>query len=48
MFERFGTIGDIYIPRNPQSRESRGFAFVRYFNRSDAEEAMRVCPRLAR
>lgn len=29
-FERCGEVGDIYIPRDPFTRESRGFAFVRY------------------
>lgn len=28
-FEKYGDIGDIYIPRDRFSRESRGFAFVR-------------------
>ncbi|KAA0189259.1 hypothetical protein HAZT_HAZT008428 [Hyalella azteca] len=30
-FEKYGDIGDIYIPRDRFSRESRGFAFVRYY-----------------
>lgn len=29
VFERCGEVGDIYIPRDRFSRESRGFAFVR-------------------
>ena len=28
-FEKFGPIGDIYIPRDQFSRSSRGYAFVR-------------------
>lgn len=28
-FEKFGAIGDIYIPRDQFSRSSRGYAFVR-------------------
>jgi len=39
-FEKYGRVGDVYIPRDPRSRESRGFAFVRFFNRHDAEDAM--------
>lgn len=34
-------IGDVYIPRNPYSMDSRGFAFVRYYNERDAEDAIR-------
>lgn len=30
VFERCGEVGDIYIPRDRFTRESRGFAFVRY------------------
>jgi hypothetical protein len=29
-FDKFGPIGDIYIPRDQFSRSSRGYAFVRY------------------
>lgn len=29
VFERCGDVGDIYIPRDRFTRESRGFAFVR-------------------
>ena len=31
-FGKFGDIGDIYIPRDAYTNESRGFAFVRYFS----------------
>lgn len=40
IFERYGEVGDIYIPRDRFTKESRGFAFVRYFDRRDAEDAM--------
>lgn len=30
VFERCGEVGDIYIPRDRFTHESRGFAFVRY------------------
>ncbi len=40
IFEKFGEVGDIYIPRDRYTKDSRGFAFVRFFHRSDAEEAM--------
>lgn len=32
VFERCGEVGDVYIPRDRFTRESRGFAFVRYVN----------------
>ena len=40
IFERFGEVGDIYIPRDRFTKESRGFAFVRFFDRRDSEDAM--------
>ena len=40
IFERYGEVGDVYIPRDRFTKESRGFAFVRYLERRDAEDAM--------
>lgn len=40
VFGRFGELGDIYVPRYPDTFASRGFAFVRYYRKRDAEEAM--------
>ncbi len=40
LFEKFGEVGDIYIPRDPYSKESRGFAFVRFADKRDADDAM--------
>ena len=40
MFEKFGEVGDIYIPRDRYTKDSRGFAFVRFFDHRDAEDAM--------
>ena len=40
IFEKYGEVGDIYIPRDRYTKESRGFAFVRFYDRRDAEEAM--------
>ncbi|XP_071444664.1 serine/arginine-rich splicing factor 2 isoform X2 [Hetaerina americana] len=39
-FEKYGDVGDIYIPRDRFSRESRGFAFVRFYDKRDAEDAL--------
>lgn len=40
MFERYGDVGDIYIPRDRFTKESRGFAFIRFYDKRDAEDAM--------
>ena len=40
MFERYGDIGDVHIPRDRHSRQSRGFGFVRFVSRKDADYAV--------
>jgi arginine/serine-rich splicing factor 2 len=40
VFGKFGDLGDIYVPRYPDTFASRGFAFVRYYRKRDAEDAM--------
>merc|ERR1711928_146211 len=40
VFEKYGDVGDVYIPKDRFSRESRGFAFVRFYDRRDGEDAM--------
>ncbi|CAI2325456.1 unnamed protein product [Caenorhabditis sp. 36 PRJEB53466] len=39
-FERYGEIGDVHIPRDKYSRQSKGFGFVRFYERRDAEHAL--------
>jgi len=33
LFDKYGRIGDCYIPKDYRTKESRGFGFVRYFNK---------------
>ena len=30
VFEKYGEVGDVYLPRNYQTNEQRGYAFVRF------------------
>ena len=41
LFSKYGDVGDVYIPRDYQTRQPRGFAFVRFANRSEGEEAQK-------
>jgi RNA recognition motif-containing protein len=38
---RFGEIGDVYIPRIHGTMDPRGFAFVRFVDLRDAEDAIK-------
>jgi len=40
LFEKYGEVGDVYFPLERDTGRSRGFAFVRYFDKRDAEDAM--------
>merc|ERR1712228_594191 len=40
LFDKYGRIGDVYIPKDYRTKESRGFGFVRYYNKQDAEDAI--------
>ncbi|KAB0345945.1 hypothetical protein FD755_024400 [Muntiacus reevesi] len=40
IFERYRPVGDVYIPRDRLTLESRSFAFVRFYDKHHAEEAM--------
>mmetsp|Transcript_123799 Transcript_123799/g.214628 ORF Transcript_123799/g.214628 Transcript_123799/m.214628 type:complete len:167 (-) Transcript_123799:12-512(-) len=41
LFEKYGEIGDIFIPRDRATGRDRPFGFVRYFKEDDAEEAIK-------
>lgn len=40
LFDRYGEIGDVHIPKDRRTRQSRGFGFVRFYDRKDAEYAI--------
>ena len=40
LFIRFGNLQRVYLARNKATGQSRGFAFVSYYNRKDAELAL--------
>lgn len=37
MVLQFGDVGDIYLPTERETGRSRGFAFVRFYDKRDAE-----------
>merc|ERR1712159_153031 len=37
---KFGKVGDLYIPRDYHTQKSRGFAFVRFLEKRDAEDCI--------
>ena len=37
LFDKFGDVGDIYMPTERGTGRSRGFAFVRFYDKRDAE-----------
>ncbi|CAN6486451.1 unnamed protein product [Victoria cruziana] len=40
LFDRYGKVVDIFIPRDKRTGESRGFAFVRYKYADEAQMAV--------
>jgi len=40
LFQKYGKVGDVYIPKDYRTKENRGFGFVRYFSKRDAEDAI--------
>lgn len=39
-FAGFGEVGDVHIPRDHLTKRSRGFGFVRFKERQDAEASV--------
>ena len=40
VFEKYGPVYDIYVPRDYNTSKARGFAYVEYENQEDAEKAI--------
>jgi len=40
LFEKYGDVGDVYLPKERDTGRSRGFAFVRFYDKRDAEDAV--------
>lgn len=38
--QRYGELGDVYMPRDLRTGEPRGFAFVRFMDQRDADDAI--------
>uniref|UniRef100_A0A7S0AG64 RRM domain-containing protein n=1 Tax=Pyrodinium bahamense TaxID=73915 RepID=A0A7S0AG64_9DINO len=41
LFEKYGDVGDVFIPREKFGTRNRGFGFVRYPSEDDAEAAIK-------
>eukprot|EP00325_Prymnesiales_sp_UTEX-LB-985_P032399 CAMPEP_0174721338 /NCGR_PEP_ID=MMETSP1094-20130205/35959_1 /TAXON_ID=156173 /ORGANISM="Chrysochromulina brevifilum, Strain UTEX LB 985" /LENGTH=189 /DNA_ID=CAMNT_0015922003 /DNA_START=292 /DNA_END=861 /DNA_ORIENTATION=- len=40
-FEKFGELSDVFMPKDPNSGERRGFGFVTFVDTRDAEDAIK-------
>ena len=40
VFEKFGEVRDVYLPMNFYTKELKGFCFVEFVQRQDAEDAV--------
>jgi len=38
VFEKYGEVGDVFIPSDRETGRTRGFAFVRFYDKKDAEQ----------
>lgn len=39
-FEKYGKIGDVFMPKDRYSGKGRGFAFIRFFEKADQEDCI--------
>jgi len=42
LFDKYGDVGDVFLPTERETGRSRGFAFVRYYDKRDAERCRKV------
>merc|ERR1711972_647883 len=42
-FEKFGKIGDVFMPKDRYSGKGRGFAFVRFYDKESQEDCVEGC-----
>lgn len=47
LFKPFGPIGRIFLAKDKHTGQSKGFAFITYYNRDDATRAMKKLDRYA-
>ncbi|GAB1302932.1 hypothetical protein APTSU1_001817300 [Apodemus speciosus] len=40
VFENYGPVGDVYIPQNQLTEEHYGFAFIHFYHKCDAKDAV--------
>ena len=40
LFEKFGELSDVYLPKDPSTGEKRGFAFVTFVDEKDSKDAI--------
>jgi len=40
LFEKYGDVGDVFMPTERETGRSRGFAFIRFYEKRDAESML--------
>merc|ERR1712231_16594 len=43
VFSKFGEIGDIFLPKDRETQETRGFGFVRFVKKEDQDYCLKEC-----